>query len=395
MYDIFLSYSTEDRERLRPLVKALDDLGWSVFWDHRSVPVGKVWHDVIGEAVNQSRCVVVAWSEPSIRSEWVKEEAMEGKERGVLFPILLDNVALPFGFKRIQAADFRHWNGKLDYPPFMALQRQLQQHLGVPVTAKPPSTIAPSVVSEAQSPELPIITTQSFEPVMLPIKGGTFMMGCVEGRDDVNGSCWGNEKPAHQVTLDDFYIGKYAVTFDEWDACEKAGVCPHAKDQGWGRGQRPVINVSWNDVQTYIAWLNQQTGKHYRLPTEAEWEYAARGGKESAYPWGNSISRKQANYGSWFKGFKTHRTQVVGSYQANGYGLYDTFGNVWEWVADWYGEYSSEAAVNPQGAESGGGRVLRGGSWRYDASDLRSANRSGDSPTNRDDRYGFRLALGQ
>lgn len=151
-----------------------------------------------------------------------------------------------------------------------------------------------------------------FEPEMVPIPAGSFTMGCVAGRDDVQGRCAENEKPPHTVSLPAFQLGKYEVTFDEWDACERAKACPHAEDMGWGRGRRPVINVSWNDItQKYIPWLNQQTGKRYRLPTEAEWEYAARAGEESDYPWGEKINCAQARYGSFSDECKDSDKTVV------------------------------------------------------------------------------------
>lgn len=223
-------------------------------------------------------------------------------------------------------------------------------------------------------------------------------MGCIEGRDDMNGGCDGDEKPAHTVNFPAFQIGKYEVTFDEWDACEHAGACPHAYDAGWERGKHPVINVSWNDItQKYIPWLNQQTGKRYRLPTEAEWEYAARAGGESAYPWGgNSLNCNQANYGYDSEECKaSNKTKIVGSHAANAWGLYDMVGNVLEWVQDCYGSdyYRSSAASDPQGPSSGTYRLLRGGSWNNYSKSVRSASRSRLIPDSRSYGIGFRLAL--
>lgn len=139
MYDIFLSYSTEDRERLKPLVNALDQQGWSVFWDHRSIPVGKNWRMAIGEAVANCRCMVVAWSEASVQSKWVQEEAIEGSNRGVLFPILLDQVELPFGFRLIQAADLSDWRGKANHSECEALLHELKAFLGEPIADPKPA----------------------------------------------------------------------------------------------------------------------------------------------------------------------------------------------------------------------------------------------------------------
>jgi formylglycine-generating enzyme required for sulfatase activity len=261
------------------------------------------------------------------------------------------------------------------------------------VMPSPPAPKPVPVVEPAAAASSGVIA-----PQMVNIPAGTFTMGCVEGRDDVvEDSCSDDEKPAHQVTLNAFQIGKYEVTFAEWDACETAKVCPHADDEGWGRGKRPVINVSWDDAQTYIRWLNAQTGQRYRLPTEAEWEYAARGGRDSAYPWGNSISCNNADY--WPNSTSCHGrgTSVVGSFAANAYGLHDTVGNVYEWCQDWYGEgyYASSPASNPEGAAGGTDRVLRGGSWYDTPRYVRSATRDYNAPDNRYYLVGFRVAQGQ
>ena len=230
---------------------------------------------------------------------------------------------------------------------------------------------------------------KSFEPDMLPIKAGSFKMGCVSGKD-----CESDEKPVHNVTLNAFELAKTEVTFDQWDACVKAKGCTYKpKDEGWGRGKRPVINVSWDDTQDYIKWLNKETGKHYRLPTEAEWEYAARAGTKTKYSWGNKASHNQANYDG--KGGKDmwDYTAPVGRFPANDFGLYDMHGNVWEWVQDKYQDNYKKAPKDGSARESkGANRVIRGGSWLGTPRYLRSANRGWYAPDDRDDDLGFRLA---
>lgn len=250
-------------------------------------------------------------------------------------------------------------------------------------------TATPVRPASASSQRLP------FEPEMVDIPAGSFTMGCLDKRDQYNGGCADDERPAHIVNLNAFQIGKYEITFKEWDACEQAMACPHIDDQKWGRDLRPVINVNWYDVQTYIKWLNQQTGKNYRLPTEAEWEYTARAGSESTYSWGNDINCSRANYGSIANACKAYQTQTVGYYTPNNMGIYDMVGNVWEWVQDWYdgNYYRSSPNANPQGPKSGTNRVLRGGSWNDYDGDVRAARRSRNNPITRNDAIGFRLAL--
>jgi len=185
-----------------------------------------------------------------------------------------------------------------------------------------------------------------------------------------------------------FAVGKFEVTFAEWDACAAAGGCKHNPgDQGWGRGRRPVINVSWHDAKEYAAWLSRKTGKAYRLLSEAEWEYAARAGTTTRYAFGDTISTSQAQYGA-------SKTVEVGSFSANKFGLHDLHGNVWEWVEDaWHANY--KGAPIDGSAWSGGDtsyRVLRGGSWVDFPVGLRSAGRHWLDPDNRYLRFGFRLA---
>ncbi len=230
------------------------------------------------------------------------------------------------------------------------------------------------------------------EPQMVLINGGTFSMGCVSNSK----KCSDDEKPVHTVTVDSFLMGQYEVTFDEWDACVAANGCSHyPEDNKTERGQRAVNKVSWNDAQQYIQWLNQKTAKNYRLPTEAEWEYAARAGTKTAYSWGNnqSIAGDYAWYDKNTYYISEKYTHLVGRKKPNPWGLYDMHGNVWEWCLDWYNqtEYSNSPKNNPMGPSSGRYRVYRGGSWNFSAYSLRSADRLNDSPGYRNNYLGFRL----
>jgi formylglycine-generating enzyme required for sulfatase activity len=177
-----------------------------------------------------------------------------------------------------------------------------------------------------------------------------------------------------------FEVGRYEVTFAEWDACVAEGGCNGYRpdDEGWGRGSRPVINVSWNDAQAYMQWLSERTGERYRLLTAAEWEIAARAGTTTEYSWGDEppVCDQNARNGANFTECTDDRTRPVGSFQPNGFGLYDVHGNVWEWVQD----------------SDGAGRVLRGGSWGSLPEYLRSAYRGWYNPTLRSGNSGFRLA---
>jgi formylglycine-generating enzyme required for sulfatase activity len=232
-------------------------------------------------------------------------------------------------------------------------------------------------------------------PEMVVVPAGSFTMGSPASelghRND--------EGPQHRVALPKaLAVGKYEVTFAEWDVCLADGGCgayrPH--DEGWGRGNRPVIYVSWNDAQSYVSWLSRKTGKQYRLLSEAEWEYAARAGTTTAYYWGSEVGQKQANGLFDVQSWAHARTAPVGSFPPNGFGLYDMLGNVWEWVEDCY-HYNYAGA--PSGGEvwTGGGcsalgRVQRGGSWDNVPTGLRSAERVWNPADIRANYGGFRLA---
>ena len=223
-------------------------------------------------------------------------------------------------------------------------------------------------------------------PEMVVVPEGSFMMGSTARHD--------RERPVHRVTFArPFAVGVYEVTFAEWEACVSGGGCDGYRpdDRGWARGERPVINVSWNDAQPYVEWLSRKTGEGYRLLSESEWEYVARAGTTGPYHFGSSLSPSQANYAE----SEHWKTVPAGSYSANAFGLHDVHGNVWEWVEDcWNGSYDGAPSDGSAWESSGecSRRVLRGGSWDDDPQYLRSAIRSGYPSGNRNYLVGFRVA---
>lgn len=216
---------------------------------------------------------------------------------------------------------------------------------------------------------------------MVYVAGGTFTMGCT---DQQGGDCFDREKPSHQVTLNSFNVGKYEITQAQWVA-----VMGSNPSKFTGCDSCPVDNISWDDIQVFLKKLNQITGKKYRLPTEAEWEYAARGGNKSkAYRYSGSNNIGNV---AWTSDNSEGKTHPVGQKAPNELGIYDLSGNVWEWCSDKYGDYSSSAKMNPIGAGTGSSSVLRGGSW-YDSSiSCRISNRYRHYTYTRMDDFGFRV----
>lgn len=227
-------------------------------------------------------------------------------------------------------------------------------------------------------------------PEMVVVPAGRFRVGCVSGRD-----CQDDERPVHEVQVPSFALGVYEVTFEEYERFAGATGRDRPSDRGWGRGGRPVINVSWEDAQAYAAWLSGETGEDYRLPSESEWEYAARAGTTTRYSWGREIGRNRANCRDCGSRWDGDETAPAGSFAANAWGLRDMHGNVWEWVEDCWHENYARAPRDGSAWMSGGNcgrRVLRGGSWRGGPATLRSANRSVNRAGARLGSYGFRVS---
>jgi len=241
---------------------------------------------------------------------------------------------------------------------------------------------------------------------MVNVPGGCFQMG-----DTFGDGMADREKPVHEVCVSDYAIGKYDVTVGQFRAfvtaagysteAEKGDGCYGWTGSKWEKSSsynwknlgfaqddnHPVACVSWNDATAYARWLSGRSNRSYRLPTEAEWEYAARsGGKREKYSGGDNIDAV-----AWYSGNSGSKTHPVGQKQANGLGIYDMSGNVWQWVNDWYGTYPSDRQQDPQGPSTGSYRVFRGGSWFNVARNVRATDRYYNSPDNRLSGLGFRL----
>jgi formylglycine-generating enzyme required for sulfatase activity len=221
------------------------------------------------------------------------------------------------------------------------------------------------------------------EPEMVFVKGGCFEMG------DISGVGNDREKPVHEVCVDDFYLGKYEVTQREWVEVMKTNPSNHKLCDDC-----PVEQVSWLDIRKFITKLKEKTGKKYRLPTEAEWEYAARSGGKKEIWSGTSDEVELEDY-AWYKDNSLEGTHPVGQKEPNGLGIYDMSGNVWEWVWDRYDEeyYESSPKDNPKGSLSGNNRIVRGGSWYWDALSLRTTYRYDIESSDSFKGLGFRIAL--
>ena len=260
------------------------------------------------------------------------------------------------------------------------------------------TTAVQIVVSTGQASTHTADLNASVAMEMIWVHPGSFTMG----QSDIS-----NASPEHNVTLTKgFYLGKYEVTQAQYEAVmtgNSDGLS--ATPSNWpNNADRPVEQVSWDDIQKFLTRLNAQeagnipAGWAYVLPTEAQWEYACRAGTTTAYSWGDAITSDDANYnwdGDWNTGSDFKETRDVGQYSANSWGFFDMHGNVWEWTADWYAAYSSEAQTDPEGPATGSSRVLRGGSWSLTGSGLRSADRHLNYPSFRASNIGFRVGFQQ
>ncbi|MBS1877766.1 MAG: SUMF1/EgtB/PvdO family nonheme iron enzyme [Acidobacteria bacterium] len=392
MADIFLSYSQKDKDRVRLLAAALLQEGFSVWWDPK-IRGGVQFVDVIERELNGARCVLVVWTADSTASNWVYAEATRGLNRNILVPARMECVVPKLPFDSLQTCDLADWAGARETEGFAHLVGSIREVLSQ--TVKPParesgaeeprpeqqgqplddsSNVQGSapLVETADRPSAPSPGATRVNPIdgltYVWIPSGEFMMGASENDREARA----NERPAHRVTLPrGFWMGQTPVTVGAFARFQKKE--PEANPD------LPQVNVTWNEAVEYCKWAGM------RLPTEAEWEYAARAG--SAAPRYGELSAV-----AWYDSNSGGRRQPVRGKQANAWGLYDSLGNVWEWVADWYGPYSRDVALDPKGPQTGDSRVLRGGSWSHSPTFVRVSVRGWYGPAVRRDDIGFRCA---
>lgn len=380
----------------------------SVFHDIGSIALGEDFVEATQRSLAGCAVVIVVigprWldmrDEAGLRrlddpDDLVRLEIEESLRRSGLkvVPVLVGGAAMPKGaalpesvrpLARRHAHEITDRRWEFDFSQLVVALRQM-----LPSGHVPSAPLAP-VAHTAMAPGT-VFRDGDALPEMLVIPDGRFEMGSLpkeEGRFD-------DEGRRHTVTIAQaFALGKYAVTFDEWDAFAAATGAPQPDDESWGRGRRPVINVSWDDAQSYAAWLSKNTGKTYRLPSEAEWEYAARAGSQTRYPWGDAAGKNQANFDGSGSHWSNKQTAPVGSFAANRFGLHDMIGNVWEWAQDCWNESYGGAPDDGQAWEAGDclRRVVRGGSWSSSPQVARVANRYWYGPAFRSSILGFRLA---
>ena len=388
MGHVFISYSRKNQEYARKLAKDLRASGIEP-WNDEDIEHGARWWPTIVEAIQDCTAFVVVMTTESDVSEWVLKEIMlADREEKLILPLLLSGKGHAYLIDR-QYEDVT--GGRM--PP-KAFFDQLRRALPAPEPEAEPS------VGDWEDPFLrpPPAKAEApragFEPELVRIPAGPFLMGSNEGPD--------NEQPQHTVELSAYWIGKYPVTNAEYQVFVlKAG---HHSPNHWdgdaypeGKGDHPVVYVSWEDATAYCTWLSEKTGKNYRLLAEAQWEKAARTDDGRIYPWGNDWDAARLNSDQGKRG----DTSSVGQYSPDGdspYGCADMAGNVWEWCADWFDkvEYKRRvdgAVVDPEGPQKGEHRVLRGGTFNDYINNVRCAARNNENPLKSNYHVGFRIVL--
>lgn len=380
VFDTFISCKSQDYGKAEAVYRWLVGKGYKPFFAPVSLKVAEmhgepvVFGDEIDDALEQVENMIVFTSraeyvrEGYVKDEWrtFVEEQRAGRKKGSLVTIL-DSVEigeLPIRLRSVQSFTPN------DY------QTGIIRFLGEP-SGNGQSAPARQEVKPVSGDQTFAVNGVSFK--MVKVGGGTFQMGSNDSE------AYSNEKPVHSVTLSDYYIGETEVTQALWMAV--MGNNPSK----WKGDNLPVEQVSWDECRTFIGKLNSLTGKNFRLPTEAEWEYAARGGRKSnGYKYSGSNTLGNV---AWYTDNSGSQTHSVKAKQANELGLYDMSGNVWERCQDWFGSYSSGSQTNPTGPTTGSFRVFRGGGWDDDAGSCRVSYRDYYAPGYRDSGLGLRLAL--
>ena len=380
MIRIFLSYAREDYAAVKKLYERLKVAGYQPWMDKVDLLKGDDFTKAIPKVIRETDFFIVCMSTRSVvKRSFVQREIklaldlFQDKLASDLFifPVRLEECETPDHISNFNWTDLFGAEADDEWEALLRSLHEGARRLGKPlITAKVVEEkirIAPRFESYTED------LGNGVKLEMVAIPGGTFMMGASEAE-----KVYDDEMPQHQVTLSEFYLGKYQVTQAQWEAVM-------GNNPSYFKGANlPVERVSWEDAQEFCQKLSQRTKKTYRLPTEAEWEYACRAGTTGAYA---GVLDEMA----WYNKNSEGKTHAVGQKKPNVFGLYDMHGNVWEWCQDWYGNYSSASQTNPTGPQAGTSRVLRGGSWFNLLVNARAVFRVSLHPSNRDYDFGFRV----
>jgi formylglycine-generating enzyme required for sulfatase activity len=436
MADIFISYRRDDTAGWAGRLAAdmrREFPKCEVFQDIASIEIGEDFVEPMRRSLASCAAVIIMIGPRWLKiadergrrrlddpEDWVRLEVIESLQRAGLriMPVLVGNATMPKAadlpaplkpLATINAHEITDKRWEYDVSQLVAALKKIKS-LGS-VSKRAPARSKPTPTAKARASKSvgarraelkpgTVFRDAPDAPEMVVIPAGSFLMGSAK---DAKLRA-PNEWPQHQVTISrPFAVGKYEVTFDEWDACVVAGGHQYQPaNEGWGRGRRPVIHVSWDDAQAYVKWLSKKTGHGYRLLSEAEWEYSARAGTTTCYPWGEEPGINRANF--WESGSQwSSQTAPVGSFEPNHFGLYDMIGNVWEWVQDYWNQnyqYFKVKGGLTDGSpwlgrdqhQLGNMRVVRGGSWSGPADYTRVAIRDSNRHDYRSYNLGFRVA---
>ena len=345
--DVFISFASSDVRDAERLARQLEALGWSVWWDRTTLLPGRAFGQEIPTAIAAARSVVVLWSATSVTSTWVQNEARRGLKRDILVPAVIDHQPdVPMEFEHLNAANLKGWDGSTSHREFARLVRALEEVIGsrAPqpggLSAQPAPTTSRSTSESAtgRSTSIDLATLDLSDidgPAWVRIPPGTFEMGSATGETD--------EKPVHAVTLSPFRISRFPVTNRQYEhfvneSGQKAPSHWKRKQMPREKEDHPVVFVSWSSGAEFCTWLTERisggVGGTGRLPTEAQWEYAARGPRGRLYPWGDEEpTTERANFAP-----SAGDTTPVDAHPggATPEGIHDLAGNVWEWCGDWY-----------------------------------------------------------
>ena len=436
MSDIFICYSSSDREIANFVYERLRTEGWDVWMADPNTLAGVKWRKEVKVQLAAARCVVALWSPTAEESDFVMDEAEDALKRGILVPARIESMELPYGFRQVQTADLIGWKGQGDHAGMKALLVALRTRLGNKGESAPKSVqhlppVLPAATSNPESPQpvekkssnggdsqikppfppnrfarrfaitiailgvVAISLRVTFGPKGLTKAPWSFpTLVRIPHEGTATGTTGKSAAESTSFTIP-FYFAETEITVEQYDAFCKAKKrdCPKIPA---GRGNHPVVDMIWKDALAYAEWLGATTGKACRLPTETEWEFAARAGTTTNYalprPNGSDdiVGKDLANCADC--GPRSSRgTTPVKSFEPNAWGLYDMHGNAWEWTCAAWSDKVDPGNQKCAGKDDAGARVVRGGSWYGNADYARSGARDPYGPADRGDSIGFRV----